>query len=70
MIDWLFSWLLEKLLNYFLGKVTVAIEDHVQQMAEDKRRGEVNDKNVKAYEEAVDRRSRINAALALLNRAP
>lgn len=61
-------WLVEQVLSYFLGKATKAIEDHAADVARDKARGEINDTNTKAYEDAVDRASSIKAATDLLNR--
>lgn len=62
------TWLAGKILKYLLGLITTKIEEHAAQVVEDKRRGVVNDANVKAYEEAKDRAARIKAATDLLNR--
>lgn len=64
------AWLLKQLLAWLFNLATNAIQKHEDQVLEDKKRGEINDKNVKAYEEAQDRASRIAAALKLLNREP
>lgn len=69
-IDGILSWLLEKILGFLLEKITYEIKDHVDQLAEDKKQGVINDANLKAYEEARDRQSRIDSALRLLNRDP
>lgn len=68
MIDSILSWILEKILAFLLGKAVSAAEDKFQEIQTDKERGEVNDANTKAYEAAVDRKDRIDAALGLLNR--
>lgn len=64
-LEWLIGWLL----NWLLGKATTAIEKKTIEIARDKERGETNDANVKAYEEANDRAARIKAAQDLLNRS-
>lgn len=61
------AWLVGQIMTYLLGRAEKAAADKLSQMAEDKKRGEINDANVKAYEEAKDRAARQAAALALLN---
>lgn len=61
-------WIAGQILNYLLGKASDAIQTAAQQIADDKARGEINDANVKAYEDANDRASRIKSSLDLLNR--
>ena len=63
-LEWLASWIL----NYLASLATTAIKDTVDDMKRDKERGEINDANVKAYEDAVSRKDRVEAALSLLNR--
>ena len=67
-LESILMWLVGQVLNYFLGKATQAIQDHAADVARDKERGEINDANVKAYEEAKDRADSIKAATDLLNR--
>lgn len=62
-------WIAEKVLNYLLGRATDAVIEHEKEVARDKERGEINDANTKAYEEANDRAARIKAATDLLNRS-
>lgn len=62
------EWIAGQILAYLLGKATSAIEQKAADVERDKARGEVNDANVKAYEEANDRADRIRAATDLLNR--
>ncbi len=69
MIETWLMWLLTKLLEILVGKATDAINKAVSDMKRDKERGEVNEANVKAYQDAVDRKSRIDAATSLLNGA-
>lgn len=64
------AWILEVILKWLFNLATNAVQNYEDQVAEDKRRGEINDANVKAYEEARDRASRIAAATKLLNRTP
>ncbi len=63
------SWLVEQILSYLLKLAVKSIETTVNQIEEDKKRGQVNEANQKAYEEAQDRASRIQAALNLLDRS-
>lgn len=67
-LDSVLTWLAEKILNYLLGKAYNAAIDVAEDLKRDKERGETNDKNIKAYEEATARKDRITAALDLLNR--
>lgn len=70
MIEAALVWLLTQILNYLLGIATQAVETYAAQVELDKQRGDINDANVKAYEAASDRKSRVDAALSLLNGAP
>lgn len=62
------AWFMKKLLDYLLNRAIVEVNAKLAQMKLDQQRGEINEKNVKAYEEASDRRGKIDAALDLLNR--
>lgn len=68
MLDSIAAWFVAMILNWLLGKATAAVQDEVDQVALDKERDEINQKNMDAYEAAKDRQSRIQAALNLLNR--
>lgn len=70
MLEGILSWILEKVLAFLLGKATAAVTQAVDDLAEAKKRGEINEANIKAYEEAKDRADRIRSATALLNRVP
>lgn len=70
MIEAALTWVLTAILNWLLGVATKAVTDYASQVALDKARGETNDANVKAYEAANDRKSRIDAAIGLLNHTP
>lgn len=61
-------WIAGKILNYLLGRAVDATKEKLQEIERDKERGETNEANVKAYEEAQDRESRRKAAIDLLNR--
>lgn len=63
-LEWMAGYVLSWLLNLLEKKIENAAAD----AATDKARGETNDKNVKAYEDAQSRKDRIAAALKLLNR--
>lgn len=67
-LEGILAWLVEKVLNYLLGRAVNSVTNAVKDMEKDKERGKINDENVKKYEEASDRKSRIDAALGLLNR--
>lgn len=69
-MTWALEWLLEWILNYLLGKATKAVAKELDQMAEDKKRDGINEANIKKYEEAKDRETRIRAATDLLNGNP
>lgn len=62
------TWIVNAILNWLLSKAVAAVSQYEAQVADDKKRGEINDANTKAYEDAVDRQARIDAALVLLNR--
>lgn len=62
------AWLVEKILIYLLNRAASAVTDAAKDMERDKERGEINDENVKAYEEANERKERIHLSLDLLNR--
>lgn len=70
MIEAFLSMILKIILDYLLGKATTAVAKELDQMAEDKKRGKINDNNVKAYQDAKDRQSRVRAATDLLNGNP
>lgn len=61
-------WLAEKVLNYLLGRASEAVQTKLKDVQQDKERGEVNEANVRAYQDAVDREARRKAALYLVNR--
>lgn len=67
-LEGILAWLVEKVLSYLLGRAVNSVTNAVKDMEKDKERGKINDENVKKYEEASDRKSRIDAALGLLNR--
>lgn len=67
---WFFEWLAGWLLNWLLSRLTKRAVETAEQVKLDHERGEINDANVKAYEEANERADRIRAAGRLLNRLP
>lgn len=69
MFQAILMWLAERILNYLLGRATDAVIEKAKEVERDKERGETNEANVKAYEEALDRQARRRAALDLLNRS-
>ena len=68
MLERLASWLLAFILDYLYKKAKVAVEELVEEQKLAAERGAVNEENVRRYEEALDRKERIDAALELLNR--
>lgn len=62
------TWLLTFILDYLRKQATAAFYRAAEKKAEATKRGEINDENVKAYEEALTRKERIDAATDLLNR--
>lgn len=70
MIEAILAKLLQMILDYLLGKATQAVAKELDQMAEDKKRGTINEANIKAYQDAKDREASIRAATALLNGEP
>lgn len=62
------TWFLGWVLKYLADKATRAVIEANKEAVQAKERGETNDANVKAYEAANDRLSRIQAAERLLNR--
>lgn len=67
MMEGILSWIVKLLLEYLFGKAATAVQEKAKELARDKERGEINEANVKAYEEAKDRESRRRAALDLVN---
>lgn len=63
-LEWLAGWLL----NYLLGKAISETKIKLDQLQLDKERGQINDENVAAYNEAKTREERRRDALLLLNR--
>lgn len=63
------SWIAGELLKWLLGMVEKSIKKHLEDLARDKERKEINEENIKKYEEANDRKKRIEAAIDLLNRS-
>lgn len=64
------TWLLNAILTWLAAQAAKAAAERAAQLAEDRRRGQTNETNLKAYEEATDRAERIAAATALLNGDP
>ncbi len=62
------AWLLKQLLQYLTNLAVAEVKRIQVENALAKERGETNEANSKAYEEAVDRVARRQAALDLLNR--
>lgn len=62
------EWIGVQVLNYLLAYFTKKVEQKVEDIKRDEERGEINEANTKAYEDANDRAARIKAALHLLNR--
>lgn len=69
MITTILEWIVGFILKYLLGKAEKAAGNAAADYARDKEREQINEKNVKAYEEAVDRAAKIRAATDLVNRS-
>lgn len=67
-LESILTWILGWILKYLADKTTAAVIDKLQDVERDKQREQVNEANVKAYDEAVARADRIRAATDLLNR--
>lgn len=65
-LEWIAGYVLSWLLKLMVQKV----EEHAADVAEDEKRGEINDENVKKYEAAQSRADSIRAATDLLNGVP
>ncbi len=63
------TWLAGKILNYLLGRAVDAAVAKAKDIEREQARGEINDANVKAYEEATTEKERLEASLSLLNRS-
>ena len=68
MISSFFTWLVGVILKWLASRVTKEVTRRLEKIAEDKKRGRINEKNVKKYEEAKSRSEQIKAAEDLLNR--
>lgn len=62
------TWIAGQVLRYLLGLVTDQVIKKAEEVKRDQERGEINEANVKAYEESNDRLDRIKRAGELLNR--
>lgn len=67
MIEKLLLSLAKWFVGYLVNAAVDAFEQRRQQLEEDRRKGEINDANIKAYEDAKDSAARRQAALDLLN---
>ncbi len=67
-LDSIGVWIAQQVVKYLLGIAVLEVQKWKDQVELDKERGETNNANSKAYEEAVDRATRRQAALNLLNR--
>lgn len=61
------AWFAKQVLSILLDRAVDAYKDHQKQLELDRQRKEVNEDNLKAYEEAKDRAERTKAALDLIN---
>lgn len=61
------SWFVKKVLEVLLNKLVAYMNELSEQIKRDKERGETNEANIKAYEEALERKDRIKRATDLLN---
>ena len=68
MLERIAAWLVTFLLEYLSGKATAFIEEKAAVLRRDSERGEINEANHKAYNEALTRAERIRDAENLLNR--
>ncbi len=67
MIDKILTWIITKILEYLFGKVETELKSASQDMAKEKEREQVNEKNIIKYEAAKSRAEKIKAAKNLLN---
>lgn len=65
-----FAWILQKILDWLLSRAIAEVNERTAELVRDRERKEINEKNIKAYEESLSRMERINAAIDLLNRRP
>lgn len=69
MLNTIITWIATKVLEWLLRLVKTSVEEYLAELAEQRKRGEINEANVKAYEEAKSRQGRIEEALRLLDRS-
>lgn len=68
MIDGFLEFIATVILNYLWKKAAATAGQIAEQVKTDRERGEINEKNVQAYEAAKTRAERRRAALDLINR--
>ena len=68
MISSLIQWVATAALNWLAKVIARSVQRYREQLELDRSRGQINEENVKKYEEALTRQERIDAALGLLNR--
>lgn len=67
MISSLVQWVATAALNWLAKVIAKSVQRYREQLELDRSRGQINEENVKKYEEALTRQERIDAALGLLN---
>lgn len=67
MIERILIWLLTKVMEYLFGKAETEVKKVSEQLAKEKEREAIDEKNVIKYQSAKDRSERIKRAAALLN---
>lgn len=67
MLERVALWFLTMILNWLYGKAKNEVNNALNDMHTDKVRGEADEINIKKYEEAKDRKTKIEAAHNLLN---
>lgn len=68
MVNAFFSWLVGLILKVLLDRAEKEAKEAAKKLARDKELKEIKEENLKKYEGAKDRASRIKAAEDLLNR--
>lgn len=67
MIDAILAWLLKVILDWAFARAKSEALELFERLEKEKERKEINEENIKRYEEAKSRAERIKAATALLN---
>jgi predicted outer membrane lipoprotein len=69
MIDVALSWLLKVILDWAFARAKAEATELLEKLKRERERKEINEENVKKYNEAKGRKERIEEALRLINRS-